>query len=82
MALLARVLTDAFGRVPGDWGQILAVLAVLSMFLGSIAGIGQTNIKWLMAYSSIAHMGFALVGLSAGTALGVQAMPSTWRSMR
>ncbi|WBU57042.1 NADH-quinone oxidoreductase subunit NuoN [Paracoccus sediminicola] len=74
MALLARVLTDAFGRVPGDWGQILAVLAVLSMFLGSIAGIGQTNIKRLMAYSSIAHMGFALVGLSAGTALGVQAM--------
>ncbi|MFV0291777.1 MAG: NADH-quinone oxidoreductase subunit NuoN [Paracoccus sp. (in: a-proteobacteria)] len=74
MALLARVLTDAFGRVPGDWGQILAILAVLSMFLGSIAGIGQTNIKRLMAYSSIAHMGFALVGLSAGTALGVQSM--------
>ncbi|WBU63175.1 NADH-quinone oxidoreductase subunit NuoN [Paracoccus aerodenitrificans] len=74
MALLARVLTDAFGRVPGDWGQILAVLAVLSMFLGSIAGIGQTNIKRLMAYSSIAHMGFSLVGLASGTALGVQSM--------
>jgi len=74
MALLARVLTDAFGRVPEDWGQILAVLALLSMFLGSIAGIAQTNIKRLMAYSSIAHMGFALVGLAAGTALGVQSM--------
>lgn len=74
MALLARVLTDAFGRVPGDWGQIIAVLALLSMFLGSIAGIGQTNIKRLMAYSSIAHMGFALMGLAAGTATGVQAM--------
>ncbi|MFD1794403.1 NADH-quinone oxidoreductase subunit NuoN [Paracoccus aurantiacus] len=74
MALLARVLTDAFGRVPGDWGQIIAVLALLSMFLGSIAGIGQTNIKRLMAYSSIAHMGFALVGLAAGTELGIQAM--------
>ncbi|SDD22117.1 NADH-quinone oxidoreductase subunit N [Paracoccus isoporae] len=74
MALLARVLTDAFGRVPDDWGQILAVLALLSMFLGSIAGLGQTNIKRLMAYSSIAHMGFALVGLSAGTALGVESM--------
>ena len=44
------------------------------MFLGSVAGIGQTNFKRLMAYSSIAHMGFALVGLAAGTTLGVQAM--------
>jgi NADH-quinone oxidoreductase subunit N len=44
------------------------------MFLGAIAAIGQRNIKRLMAYSSIAHMGFALVGLAAGTALGVQAM--------
>lgn len=74
MGLLARLLTDAFGRVPGDWSQIIAVLALLSMFLGSIAGIGQTNIKRLMAYSSIAHMGFALMGLAAGTAVGVQAM--------
>ncbi len=74
MALLARLLFDAFGTVTGDWGQILAALALLSMFLGSIAGIGQTNIKRLMAYSSIAHMGFALVGLASGTADGVQAM--------
>ena len=74
MALLARVLVDAFGQVPGDWGQILAVLSLMSMFLGSIAGIRQTNIKRLMAYSSIAHMGFALMGLAAGTAIGVQAM--------
>lgn len=74
MALLARLLFDAFGNVPADWTQIVAVLAVLSMFLGAIAGIGQRNIKRLMAYSSIAHMGFALVGLAAGTAIGVQAM--------
>ena len=74
MGLLARLLTDAFGRVPGDWSQIIAVLSLLSMFLGSIAGIGQTNIKRLMAYSSIAHMGFAQMGLAAGTATGVQAM--------
>ena len=74
MALLARVLVGAFGHVPGDWGQILAALAVLSMFLGGVAGIGQTDIKRLMAYSSIAHMGFALVGLATGTAAGVQAM--------
>lgn len=46
----------------------------MSMFLGSIAGIGQTNVKRLMAYSSIAHMGFAMVGLAAGSALGVQNM--------
>ena len=74
MALIARLLFDAFGNVPGDWSQILAALAVMSMFLGSIAGIGQTNMKRLLAYSSIAHMGFALVGLSAGSALGVQSM--------
>ncbi|MGN7871017.1 NADH-quinone oxidoreductase subunit NuoN [Paracoccus sp. 22332] len=74
MALIARLMYEAFGNVPGDWGQIVAALAVMSMFLGSIAGIGQRNIKRLMAYSSIAHMGFALVGLAAGTAYGVQAM--------
>lgn len=74
MALIARLMFDAFGHVISDWSQIIAALAVMSMFLGSIAGIGQTNIKRLMAYSSIAHMGFALVGLAAGTAMGVQAM--------
>lgn len=74
MALIARLVFDAFGHVIGDWSQIVAALAVMSMFLGSVAGIGQTDIKRLMAYSSIAHMGFALVGLAAGTSLGVQAM--------
>ncbi|PRX32687.1 NADH-quinone oxidoreductase subunit N [Meinhardsimonia xiamenensis] len=74
MGLIARVLFDAFGSVPGDWGQILALLSLLSMFLGAIAAIGQRDIKRLMAYSSIAHMGYGLMGLAAGTALGVQAM--------
>ena len=74
MGLFARVVYDAFGGVVGDWQQILACLSVLSMFLGAIAAIGQTNIKRLMAYSSIAHMGYALMGLAAGTELGVQAM--------
>ncbi|SMP30511.1 NADH-quinone oxidoreductase subunit NuoN [Shimia sagamensis] len=74
MGLFARVLFDAFGGVVGDWQQIIALLSVLSMFLGAIAAIGQTNIKRLMAYSSIAHMGYALMGLAAGTALGVEAM--------
>ncbi len=74
MGLFARVVHDAFGGIVGDWQQILAFLSVLSMYIGAIAAIGQTNIKRLMAYSSIAHMGFALMGLAAGTAFGVQAM--------
>lgn len=74
MGLFARVVHDAFGGAVGDWTQIIALLSVLSMFLGGIAAIGQTNIKRLMAYSSIAHMGFALMGLAAGTEAGVQAM--------
>ena len=74
MGLFARVVHDAFGGVVGDWQQVLAVLSLLSMFLGAIAAIGQTDIKRLMAYSSIAHMGYALMGLAAGTALGVEAM--------
>ena len=74
MGLFARVMHDAFGSSVADWQQIVAFLAVLSMFLGAIAAIGQTDIKRLMAYSSIGHMGFALMGLAAGTALGVEAM--------
>ncbi|MFD1883881.1 NADH-quinone oxidoreductase subunit NuoN [Paracoccus pacificus] len=74
MALIARVMFAAFGHVPGDWSQIVAALAVMSMFLGSVAAIGQKDMKRLMAYSSIAHMGFALVGLAAGNQAGVAAM--------
>ncbi|MGJ8584574.1 MAG: NADH-quinone oxidoreductase subunit NuoN [Marinosulfonomonas sp.] len=74
IALFARVLFDAFGDATGDWSQIIALISLLSMFLGAIAAIGQRNIKRLMAYSSIAHMGFALMGLAAGTVAGVQAM--------
>jgi NADH-quinone oxidoreductase subunit N len=74
MGMFARVMHDAFGNATADWGQVIALLSVLSMFLGAIAAIGQTDIKRLMAYSSIAHMGYALMGLAAGTELGVQAM--------
>ncbi|MFK7743477.1 MAG: NADH-quinone oxidoreductase subunit NuoN [Roseobacter sp.] len=74
MGLFARVLHDAFGNAVSDWSQIVALLSVASMFLGAVAAIGQTNIKRLMAFSSIAHMGYALMGLAAGTVLGVQAM--------
>ena len=65
---------DVFGGLCGGWEQIVEFLSVLSVLFGGIAASGQTGIKRLMAYSSIAHMGFALMGLAAGTAFGVQAM--------
>ncbi|MDG1103612.1 MAG: NADH-quinone oxidoreductase subunit NuoN [Ascidiaceihabitans sp.] len=74
MGLFARVMHDAFGNAVPDWQQVVGLISFLSMFLGAVAAIGQTNIKRLMAYSSIAHMGYALMGLAAGTALGVEAM--------
>ena len=74
MGLFARVMHDAFGHAVSDWCQVIALIAVLSMFLGAVAAIGQRDIKRLMAYSSIAHMGYALIGLAAGTQLGVEAM--------
>jgi NADH-quinone oxidoreductase subunit N len=72
MALTVRVFVGAFPGAIGDWRQIVIFVAVASMLLGSFAAIGQRNIKRLMAYSSIGHMGFALVGLAAGTVNGVQ----------
>lgn len=71
MAILVRVVSEAFMPVFADWQQILVFVAIASMLLGSFAAIGQRNIKRLMAYSSIGHMGFALVGLAAGTETGV-----------
>lgn len=72
MALFVRVVTTAFPSITVQWQQILVFVSIASMVLGAFAAIGQTNIKRLMAYSSIGHMGFALVGLAAGTAEGVQ----------
>lgn len=72
MAMLVRVVTDAFGGATGDWQQIIIFLSIASMGLGAVAAIGQRNIKRLMAYSSIGHMGYALVGLAAGTVAGIQ----------
>src|SRR5687767_9994090 len=71
-ALPIRVVIDAFAPITADWQQIVSFIAIASMLLGSFAAIGQRNIKRLMAYSSIGHMGFALVGLAAGTPAGVQ----------
>jgi NADH-quinone oxidoreductase subunit N len=69
-----RVMYDAFGNILGDWQQIIVLLSILSMFLGGFAAIGQTDLKRLLAYSSIAHMGYALIGLAAGTEFGVQSV--------
>jgi NADH-quinone oxidoreductase subunit N len=74
MALTVRVLIAAFPAVTIQWQQIVVFLAIASMALGSFAAIGQTNIKRLMAYSSIGHMGYALVGLAAGSPEGVAAV--------
>lgn len=71
MALFVRVTLDALGPVKADWQQIVAFMSLASMILGAFAAIGQKNIKRLMAYSSIGHMGFALVGLAAGSESGV-----------
>jgi len=74
MVLFARLVLEAFGEATTDWQPIIAFLSVGSMYLGAIAAIGQRDIKRLMAYSSIAHMGFALMGLCAGTEQGLHAM--------
>jgi len=71
MALLIRVVLGAFEPATHDWQQIVAFISIGSMVLGAFAAIGQTNIKRLLAYSSIGHMGFALVGLAAGSEAGV-----------
>ena len=72
MALMIRVVTVPFGGVTHDWQQIVIFLSIASMVLAAFAAIGQNNLKRLLAYSSIGHVGFALVGLSAGTSVGVE----------
>jgi NADH-quinone oxidoreductase subunit N len=72
MALMVRVTMGAFKPIASDWQQIIVFISIASMVLGSFAAIGQTNIKRLMAYSSIGHMGYALVGLAANSQAGVR----------
>ncbi|MBB3808472.1 NADH-quinone oxidoreductase subunit NuoN [Pseudochelatococcus contaminans] len=74
MALTVRVLVGVFPGIFEQWQQIILFVSVASMAIGSFAAIGQRSIKRLMAYSSIGHMGYALVGLAAGTEQGVQAV--------
>jgi NADH-quinone oxidoreductase subunit N len=72
MAIILRALLQAFPDAFREWQQVIVLVSILSMVLGAVAAIGQTNIKRLMAYSSIGHMGYALLGLAAGTAAGVE----------
>jgi NADH-quinone oxidoreductase subunit N len=72
IAMFVRAAVMAFPSITSQWQQIIVFVSIASMVLGSFAAIGQRNIKRLMAYSSIGHMGFALIGLAAGTPEGVQ----------
>ncbi|HKS85193.1 MAG TPA: NADH-quinone oxidoreductase subunit NuoN [Pseudolabrys sp.] len=72
IAIFARATVVAFPGITHEWQQIVVFVSIASMALGSFAAIGQRNFKRLMAYSSIGHMGYALVGLAAGTPEGVQ----------
>jgi NADH-quinone oxidoreductase subunit N len=72
IAIFVRATVVAFPGITHEWQQIVVFVSIASMVLGAFAAIGQRNIKRLMAYSSIGHMGFALVGLAAGTPEGVQ----------
>ena len=74
MAMFLRAVLVAFPDITDQWQQIVVFISIASMVLAAFAAIGQTNIKRLMAYSSIGHMGFALVGLAAADAAGVQAV--------
>jgi NADH-quinone oxidoreductase subunit N len=74
MVLLARVLSEGFAGAADQWRQVLVLIALLSIFVGAFVGLAQTNLKRLWAYSSIANIGYAVLGLAAGNAEGMQAM--------
>jgi len=72
-AFAMRILAEALGGISGAWQDMLVVLAALSMIIGNVVAIAQTNIKRMLAYSTISHVGFILLGILAGTAAGYQA---------
>jgi len=72
LAVFLRILTSPFGHLMLQWQQLIVLLSIVSMVWGALAAIGQWNIKRLMAYSSIGHMGYALIGLATGTEAGVR----------
>ena len=72
VALFVRVMVEPFGPLIGEWQQIIVFVSIVSMLIGAFAAIWQTNIKRLMAYSSIGHIGYALIGLAAGDEAGIR----------
>jgi len=74
IALLVRVMVGPFGHLAGQWHELVVLVSIASMVLGALAAIGQSNIKRLMAYSSIGHMGYALIGLAADTVAGIRGL--------
>lgn len=72
LALFMRVMVGPFGGLVAEWQQIIVFISIASMLLGAFAALSQTNIKRLMAYSSIGHVGYALIGIAAGTEAGIQ----------
>ena len=72
MALIYRFCLEPFGNFYSEWSQIIIFLSIASMFVGGIAAISQTNIKRLLAYSSIGHVGYILVGLASANEEGIK----------
>lgn len=74
MVLFARILSEGFEGAAAQWRQVLVLIALMSIFVGALAGLAQKNLKRLWAYSSIANIGYAVLALAAGTSEGMQAM--------
>ncbi|RDD62150.1 NADH-quinone oxidoreductase subunit NuoN [Ferruginivarius sediminum] len=74
IALFVRVMMGPFGDLTAQWQQVLVAISILSMVLGAFAAINQRNIKRMMAYSSIGHVGYALIGLASGTEAGIRGL--------
>jgi NADH-quinone oxidoreductase subunit N len=72
-ALAMRLLPEALGDSQADWSQMLVVLSVLSIAIGNVVAVAQTNLKRMLAYSTISHVGYILLGILAGTPQGYQA---------
>ncbi|MFN4092622.1 MAG: NADH-quinone oxidoreductase subunit NuoN [Brevundimonas sp.] len=74
MVLIARVLTDGFAGSHDQWAQVLVLISLISFAVGAFGGLAQKDLQRLLAYSSIANIGYALLGITAGTEAGIQAM--------
>jgi NADH-quinone oxidoreductase subunit N len=72
LALFIRFMIEPFGPLVGEWRQVIIFLSIASMVFGAVAAVAQQSIKRLMAYSSIGHVGYALIGLATGTAAGIR----------